>query len=200
MSRTSTNERKRKAMKALVAGLLERGWTITRLAAYTGYTSSGVSAWKAGRSMGTNAQREVLAKLPDADHPDVLEKLKEGWGESHWRVQLRQETVDEMQTEAYLREKARSVVQQLEQHMAMSGRRLVDLRSGRRQPGKWVNEESVQAEIAEIKAKMADEAGILETAKVEAAKSLKWERKQLRGEEKLLREATRALASYGVKV
>jgi hypothetical protein len=64
MARRETNEAKREEMKAILAELMLKGWTAGMLAFWMDVTSSCISSWKTGKSMGTNAQREVLERLP----------------------------------------------------------------------------------------------------------------------------------------
>lgn len=75
MAKSETNQRKREEIKAIMAALFERGWTALMLAAYTGHTTSCISAWKLGKSMGTNAERAELAALPAPDAPEVRSHL-----------------------------------------------------------------------------------------------------------------------------
>lgn len=63
MASTETNAAKRDLMAATIAACRKRGWTTAQLAAWMHVTTSTVNSWGRGASMGTNAQREELAKL-----------------------------------------------------------------------------------------------------------------------------------------
>jgi hypothetical protein len=75
MASRDTNNQKRDEIKAIMAALFAQGWTATMLAAYMGHTTSCISSWKLGKSMGTNAERAELAALPAPGSPEVAKCL-----------------------------------------------------------------------------------------------------------------------------
>lgn len=77
MAKAETNQRKREEIKAIMTAVFERGWTALILAAYTRHTTSCISSWKLGKSMGTNAERAMLQTLPVVSDPTVGEELED---------------------------------------------------------------------------------------------------------------------------
>lgn len=63
MASRELNEEKRTQMSAIIRRLINQGWTVAQLAAYAGQAVTTVRAWKDGRSMGTNDQRDHLLDL-----------------------------------------------------------------------------------------------------------------------------------------
>lgn len=66
LRREEMHETKRAHMAKVVKALLDKGWTAAQLGAYIGVTPVTANAWKTGRSMGTNAQREQLQAIDNA--------------------------------------------------------------------------------------------------------------------------------------
>lgn len=64
MATEQQNAVKREEMKFRIAEARAKGWTTSMLATEMGVTAGTISAWTRGASMGTNRQREALAKLP----------------------------------------------------------------------------------------------------------------------------------------
>lgn len=63
MATIETNDAKRAEMARLVGVLIGSGWNTAQLGALLGVSSGTVRAWKAGVTMGTNAQRAEMHKL-----------------------------------------------------------------------------------------------------------------------------------------
>ncbi len=77
MAKKATNDAKRVQMQAIMAGVFEKGWSPTEVAAVIGTTPSNISSWKMGKNMGTNEVRARLAALPGRNTSfatDAMEK------------------------------------------------------------------------------------------------------------------------------
>jgi uncharacterized protein (DUF305 family) len=64
MAKTTTNDAKRAEMATIMGRLFDNGWTAKYLSLVMEVTPSCISAWKNGKSMGTNSQRAYLKSLP----------------------------------------------------------------------------------------------------------------------------------------
>lgn len=198
MAKTSTNDRKRAEMAAIMERLLTSGWTPVRISAYFAYSSSAVGSWKRGKSMGTNDQRAALSTLPDADDPAVVEKLREMQGGRQFDVDQRKARIAGLGTEEAVVEKCAQIRASHQRTIELEHRHIAEMDRGIRQVTKWTNQVRSRERIADYEAKLTDSAATEAQARKQLADGVKWETKQLRGDTKMLKEATSAVASYEV--